>query len=540
MNRITKGNGLFGAVTFTGGATLKGNTKGDISVTGYSRLAAGSSGWYYNVEQLDTVALTGTLRAGYFVATNGILAATGTIRGIEVKARAADSSNVGANVTYLEGISISADAKTKDVTRMYGIEIMLDGGAGGTVTTAVGLQISNNASDTQTASYAIRVNSTGGAHKAFTTDIILQNGETIDNATNGTIALTAAVLKLAFDAAAYMTVTVADGGAVTFADVSDGTAGFAFSQKVDITGTLGVVGATSITGVLTVKFDAAAYMTVTVADGGAVTFADVSDGTAGFAFSQVTNFTAGLNINTNYITVLPDATATIGIYTQSGTLSANPGSTVIAHKIDIAHSVGAGDCDDLIAQYSRVNITGDGDSGLTAVGIAARAYQGTSAGTTVASQVYGAQVWAKHLGTGTVAAMSALSAKLQINKTDAFTATNSINAGHFHLESIDGVANGAITSGNFDCVMMEVYPTVTGLQSVLNMAVETAATVGAWFDLNGGADVTDFFNISAVSSCVVIAAGTTMHHDPNAVTCDGHLIIKIGAVQYDIPFYDHA
>jgi hypothetical protein len=484
MNRITKGNGLFGAVTFTGGATLKGNSKGDITITGYSRVAAGSSGWYYNVEQLDTVALTGTLRAGYFVATNGILAATGTIRGIEVKARAADSSNVGNNVAYLEGISISADAKTKDVTRMYGIEIMLDGAAGGTVTTAVGLQISNNASDTQTASYAIRINSTGGGHKAFTKDIILQNGESIDNSTNGTIALTAAVLKLAFDAAAYMTVTVADGGAVTFADVSDGTAGFTFSQAVD--------------------------------------------------------FTAGVKINTNYITVLPDATATIGIYTQSGTLSANPGATVIAHKIDIAHSAGAGDCDDLIAQYSRVNVTGDGDSGLTAVGIAARAYQGTSAGTTVAAQVYGAQIWAKHLGTGTVTAMSALSAKLQINKTDAFTATNSINAGHFHLESIDGVANGAITSGNFDCVMMEVYPTVTGLQSVLNMAVETAATVGAWFDLNGGADVTNFFNISAVSSCVVIAAGTTMHHDPNAVTCDGHLIIKIGAVQYDIPFYDHA
>jgi len=684
MNRFTKGKGLFGSVTLDGGATLKGDAKGNIAVTGYSKTAAGSNGWYYQVEQIDTVALTGTLRAGYFVATNGILAATGTIRGIEVKARAADSSNIGNNVAYLEGSSISVDAKTKNVTRMYGQEIMLDGAAGGTVTTAVGLQISNNASDVQTNSYAIRINQTGGGHKAFTKDIILQNGESIDNATDGTIAFTAGVLKHAFDAAAYWTATQADGGAVTFASVSDGTAGFAFSQKVDITGVLKVLfdaaaymtitqadaagvtfasvsdgtpkftfsqtvdltagfsvntnrfavaaagdftsinqeadatGTTwnlsksraayaacsdndvifemncngyndagtpvvklvgildvlitdvtsgnedgafifktmtsgaaaneklriedvvTVTNVLKVAFDAAAYMTVTQADTGGITFASVSDGTAGFTFSQVTNFTAGLNINTNYITMLPDATATIGKFNLTGTLAASPGPTVIAHTVNVTHSAGAGDCDDLIASYSKVNVTGAGDAGLTAVGIAARAYLGAGADASVAAQIYGVQAWAKHMGTGTCTAMSGLSAALLLNDAEAFTSTNSINAGHFHLYTVSGAANGAVTSGNFDCVMMEVYPNVTGLQSVLNMAIETAATVGAWFDLNGGADVTNFFDISAVSTCVVIAAGTTMHHDPNAVTCDGHLIIKVGAAQYDIPFYDHS
>jgi hypothetical protein len=154
--------------------------------------AAGGNGIYSNIDQAAAVALTGTLRGGYFVATNGQTAATGTIRGIEVKARAATSANVGANVAYLEGISVSADAKTKNVTRLYGMEIMLDGAAGGTVTTAVGLQISNNASDTQTASYGIRLNQTGGGHKAFTRDIVLQNGETIDNTTDGQVDVTIA------------------------------------------------------------------------------------------------------------------------------------------------------------------------------------------------------------------------------------------------------------------------------------------------------------------------------------------------------------
>lgn len=56
--------------------------------------------------------------------------------------------------------------------------------------------------------------------------------------TGGTVTVTAGVLKHAYDAAAYWTATQADGGSVTFNSVSDGTAGFAFSDNVAITGTL--------------------------------------------------------------------------------------------------------------------------------------------------------------------------------------------------------------------------------------------------------------------------------------------------------------
>ena len=160
-----------------------------------STTAGGTSGANVQITQNST-ALTGTLRGGYFVATNGTSAATGTIRGIEVKARAANPSNVGANVATIEGISLSADAKNKTVTTLRGAEIMLDGGAGGSSTTAIGLLISNNSSATQTTSYAIDINSgTASGHKAFTADIRLQNGETIDNATDGKILLTATTVE---------------------------------------------------------------------------------------------------------------------------------------------------------------------------------------------------------------------------------------------------------------------------------------------------------------------------------------------------------
>jgi len=42
------------------------------------------------------------------------------------------------------------------------------------------------------------------------------------------------VYRLSYDTAAYMTITQADGGGVTFNSVSDGTAGFTFSDPVSI------------------------------------------------------------------------------------------------------------------------------------------------------------------------------------------------------------------------------------------------------------------------------------------------------------------
>lgn len=63
--------------------------------------------------------------------------------------------------------------------------------------------------------------------------LTLENSETIDNETNGTVNITAGVFKHGFDAAAYWTATQADAGLVTLNSVSDGTSGFVFTDDVE-------------------------------------------------------------------------------------------------------------------------------------------------------------------------------------------------------------------------------------------------------------------------------------------------------------------
>ncbi len=217
---FTVGDSVFVVTAASGNTAIKGTLTVGVDGTGHDvKLFGDTSGRYaewdadsdtlnvqgfLNSQVTATAAVDGTMRGAYVVATNFTEAGTGAIRGIEVKARAADSSNNGANIATLEGASLNADAKDKDVTTMRGVEVILDGAAGGTVTLAQGILISNNASNTQTTSYALDINSgTAAGHKAFTADIRLQNGETISNATDGVVAvsgiLEAATIRSADD-----------------------------------------------------------------------------------------------------------------------------------------------------------------------------------------------------------------------------------------------------------------------------------------------------------------------------------------------------
>jgi hypothetical protein len=224
-----------------------------------------------------------------------------------------------------------------------------------------------------------------------------------------------------------------------------------------------------------------------------------------------------------------DESTSKGTSTTPIILATNPGATVKGDSIAIKHSAGAGDCDDCIAAYKRVEVTGSGDAGLTAVGDAPRVYVGAAANdTTVASAAYASQPWVKHDGTGAITAMSAVSALCDVN-TGNFTA-NTVNAIHAHVEG------AATVTGQFDVAHLEVYPDVTSLDSVLHMSVDTGAIVQDAIKVSG-ALAANFIEIEAASTAVVVAAGSTIHHDPNVVTSDAYLIVKIGAVQYALPLY---
>jgi hypothetical protein len=171
-------------------------------------------------------------------------------------------------------------------------------------------------------------------------------------------------------------------------------------------------------------------------------------------------------------------------------LNTNPGATVVGSTINILHSAGAGNCADLLGSYVKCAVSGDGDADTTVVASAPRAYVGTVEGTTVASACYASQPWAKHDGTGAITAMSALSALVDVN-TDAFTAST-VNAGHFHIEGASTV------TAQFDGVMIECYPDVTCLDSLLALAVDSGATVEAAIRVSGA--TTDFVKFAATGS----------------------------------------
>jgi len=203
----------------------------------------------------------------------------------------------------------------------------------------------------------------------------------------------------------------------------------------------------------------------------------------------------------------------IGTIATPRTLNANPGATVIGDTINILHSAGAGDCDDLIGRYTKVAVSGDGDSGLTLVADAPRAY--VLAG--VAKEIYASQPWASHAGTGAITAMSASSPKINVG-TDNFTAST-INGQHIH------VTGAATVTGQFDGQMIEVYPDVTSLDAIQALVVDSGATVVSAHRYAG--DFTNFLNFAAANTAVVVS-GTVASGN------GAKIAIMIGATPYYI------
>jgi hypothetical protein len=185
------------------------------------------------------------------------------------------------------------------------------------------------------------------------------------------------------------------------------------------------------------------------------------------------------------VTIEMDETTTgIGLYEQgtSGVpmvLNTNPGAAVIANQIHINHSAGAGDCDDLIAAYQKVTVSGDGDSGLTAVGTAPRL---TISG--AAQEGYCLQSHVIHESDDGILALSAGSFRLTTRAAN-FTATNSVNAGQFILTG-DGTYNPTCTAGRFTGVEITVESYVSGVDAVLRLN-NAGTSTDCMIEVQGGA-----------------------------------------------------
>jgi hypothetical protein len=287
-----------------------------------------------------------------------------------------------------------------------------------------------------------------------------------------------------------------------------------------------------------VRFTGAVTYAGAVTMSGSVGAASLFTASAGIKVINDQTLVLGTTVTTaeTKISLKFDETTTgIGLFEMGSSsapmvLNTNPGDT-IAHTINVLHSAGAGNCDNLVGSYAKVAVSGAGDSGLTMVGSAPRAYVLAGA----AGEVYGCQPWAKHVGTGTVTAMSALSAALLLNDAEAFTATNSINAGHFHIKPVTSAANGTITSGNFDGVMVEVYTNVTGMRSLINLSNAGTSTV-SMIRMAVGA-CTSVFNIPTEVIGVASDSNGSILADISATANAGYIRFDVNGTERYLPLY---
>jgi hypothetical protein len=319
----------------------------------------------------------------------------------------------------------------------------------------------------------------------------------------------------------FGTVTIGSGAVAVISAYLEGTGTItpAGANPIDVFNATNVHSGTGVTNVLNVCNNTASAVT------NVTTFSNLAGPVTNMIYVNNSNVSAyGINIVGSF-------TGSAIAYGTSGTpitLVTNPGSTVMGSTVNLLHSAGEGDCDDLLASYCKVAVTGSGDSGLTIVGSAPRAYVGVTGGAnnSVASVAYASQPWAKHEGTGAITAMSALSALLNVG-ADNFTAST-VNAGHFHITGASTV------TGQFDGVMIEVYPGVTSIDSFLAMAADGGSSIPTAIRITGAATVASLFTVDAETASMCVAPNTSAI---NALTAKVAIKVITNTGTYWIPAF---
>lgn len=167
------------------GETISNATDGVVAISGNLKIASPTTLTVTGTDpgtqvklQYATTAMTGGQLQGIQVAATVNLAAdtgaTGGITGIESKARQTTGSTFAVN--QLRGIIGTADARNAPVTTIYGIEANISSATGATVTTAVGLQVSQQLASDGAGSSAIYGISIKADNVANTADIQLSGG----------------------------------------------------------------------------------------------------------------------------------------------------------------------------------------------------------------------------------------------------------------------------------------------------------------------------------------------------------------------------
>jgi len=423
------------------------------------------------------------------------------------------------------GIAVDSPNFTIDGTTgtiITAADIDVKGGDVTNTTVGGGLDLEATAAAANTATTFVEISGTTAAHATLTgTDIFLDISPTIGIPT-GTAA-NVHLIDMTFASPAWATAVTSTLRGIYFAPtIGDATTGTNVVALIDIAAIAGDA-QVSTYGIRMGAMTATAATENAIDIGATWDYGLKTASPVWIADDQA--FTLGTTLTTaaTKITMEFDKTTTgvgsfqIGTSDAGQVLEASPGAAVMPMSLNIVHSGGDGDMDDYIGYYNKINVIGAGDSGLTAAAIAARAYVGDdTAVDAVIDELYGMQPWVMHGGVGAITAMSALSAKCNVS-ADAFTAST-VNAAHFHIEGASTVI------GQFDGVMIEVYPDVTSMDSGLKVAIDGGAAVTNAIGVSGtatnGLNLTD----ATLTDDIVLQYGETIDNTVDGtVTVTGNL-----------------
>jgi hypothetical protein len=211
-------------------------------------------------------------------------------------------------------------------------------------------------------------------------------------------------------------------------------------------------------------------------------------------------------------------------------VSASADSLLKAREVCLTAN-GATTCDDLLADYKKLNITGAGDSGLTPVTDRAVLNVGLTGGAnnSAIAEGYVRQDTLTHGGTGTTAALSAHSIKLDVG-AEAFIATNNAEVAHFFLRGA-----GAVTSTDYNGVMIDIGGEVVNLKSGLHLAIGNNAATAHGLLITGtpvsqvtlGTGAKIFSGSAADEAAVYAAVGTADAIGSLYISTGGKLFIQV-------------
>jgi hypothetical protein len=95
----------------------------------------------------------------------------------------------------------------------------------------------------------------------------------------------------------------------------------------------------------------------------------------------------------------------------------------------------------------------------------------------------------------------------------------------------------AVATTEFGVRIRNENNSIAGTVNSAILITDTGANTGWTSLIKQSGDAANVFEFPAANSAVVVAAGSGLTHDPNAVTCDAYMVVTIDTTRYASPLY---